>query len=67
MSSVIRPGCSIAKEDPEHVGIVPDILGHSDYRTSESYYIFADEYAAFQRLDRALENLARSQEGPDAK
>jgi hypothetical protein len=30
------------------------------------YYIFADEYAAFQRLDRALDKLARSQKGPDA-
>jgi hypothetical protein len=46
---------------------VPSILGHADNRTSESYYIFADEYAAFQRLDRALGNLARSQEGSDAK
>jgi len=60
-------GSSIAKEDPEHVGIVPDILGHSDYRTSESYYIFANEWAAFQRLDLAMEKLAGSQEGPDAK
>jgi integrase/recombinase XerD len=30
-------GSSIAKEDPKHVGIVPSILGHADYRTSESY------------------------------
>ncbi len=36
-------GSSIAKEDPEHVGIVPNVLGHADYRTSESYYIFADD------------------------
>ena len=47
--------------------MVPDMLGHADYSTSENYYIFADEYAAFQRLDRALDKLARSQEGPDAK
>jgi integrase/recombinase XerD len=52
-------GSSIAKEDPEHVGIVPNVLGHSDYRTSEGYYIFADEHAAFVRLDKALEKLAR--------
>jgi integrase len=60
-------GSSIAKEDPEHVGIVPNILDHSDYRTSEDYYIFADDYVVFQRNDRALDKLARSQEGPDAK
>jgi integrase len=59
-------GSSIAKEDPGHVGIVPSILGHADYRTSEGYYIFADEHAAFRRLDRALETLAKSQEGLDA-
>lgn len=56
---------SIAKEDPAHVGIVPSILGHSDYRTSEGYYIFADEYVAFHSLDRAMEKLAEGQEGPD--
>ncbi len=48
---------SIAKEDPAHVGIVPSVLGHADYRTSEAYYVFADEHAAFQRLDRAVEAL----------
>jgi integrase len=60
-------GSSIAKEDPKHVGIVPDILGHANYRTSESYHIFPEEHAVFQRVDQVFEKLARSQEGPDAK
>jgi site-specific recombinase XerD len=48
---------SIAKEDPDHVGIVPSILGHADYRTSERHYIVADEMAAFNRFDKALERM----------
>jgi integrase/recombinase XerD len=59
-------GSSVAKEDPKHVGIVPAILGHADYSTSEHFYIFADEHSAFQRLDKALEKLAKVQEGSDA-
>jgi integrase/recombinase XerD len=48
---------SIAKEDPTHVGIAATIVGHTDYRTTESYYIFADEHAAFKRLDAVVEQL----------
>lgn len=55
-------GSSIAKEDPSYVGIVPSVLGHSNFRTSESYYIFADEHAAFRSLDRALETLTRNED-----
>lgn len=47
-------GSSIARETPERVDTVAAVLGHADYRTSERYYIFADENAAFVRLDRAL-------------
>jgi len=60
-------GSSIAKEDPEHVEIAPSILGHADYHTSDSYYIFADEYAAFQHLDAALAKLASGPEAPEIK
>jgi len=52
-------GSLIAKEDPDHVGIVPSILGHADYRTSERYYIVADEMAAFNRFNETLERLMR--------
>jgi site-specific recombinase XerD len=52
-------GSSIAKEDPDHVGIVPSILGHADYRTSESYYIVADEMGAFNRFDKSLDRMMR--------
>ena len=56
-------GSSIAKEDPEHVGLVPTVLGHTDYSTSEGYYIFAHEHVALQRLEKALNRLALRQEG----
>ncbi|WP_439543387.1 tyrosine-type recombinase/integrase [Hyphomicrobium sp.] len=52
-------GSSIAKEDPDHVGIVPSILGHAHYHTSEGYYIIADEMAAFGRFNEALNRLMR--------
>jgi integrase len=55
-------GSSIAKETPERVDIIPSMLGHTDYRTSETYYIFADEHSAFVRLDRALTKLMRDEE-----
>jgi site-specific recombinase XerD len=50
---------SIAREDPDHVGIVPSILGHADYATSEGYYIFADETAAYRRFEDVIERLMR--------
>jgi integrase len=50
-------GSSIAKEDPEHIGIAPSILGHADFRTSEGYYIFAKEHDGFVGLDQALTKL----------
>lgn len=50
-------GSSVAKEDPDHVGIVPTLLGHGEFRTSERYYIHASEHAAFKRLDEAIERL----------
>jgi integrase len=52
-------GSSIAKEAPERVDTVTAMLGHADYGTSEDYYIFADEHAAFVRLDKALSELTR--------
>ena len=58
-------GSSVAKEAPKSVGIVPAILGHADYRTSETYYIFADEHAAFRSFDTALDKLMREGEGTD--
>jgi integrase len=48
---------SIAKEDPAHVGIVTTILGHADFRTSERYYIHAEENAAFVRMNNTIERL----------
>jgi hypothetical protein len=52
---------SIAKEDPDHVGMVPDMLGHADYGTSEEFYILAEEQAAFRRHDDALNELTRNE------
>lgn len=49
---------SIAKEDPEHVGIAATVNGHATYRTTERYYIIAEEHAAFVRYHKALDRLA---------
>jgi integrase/recombinase XerD len=50
---------SIAKETPARVETVQPVLGHADFRTSETYYIFADEHAAFVEMDRTLTKLAK--------
>ena len=55
-------GNSVANEDPEHVGIVRELLGHTDMRTSEHYYIFADESAAFRRFEKVIEEMGRKEE-----
>jgi integrase/recombinase XerD len=31
----------VATEDPEHIGMVPRLLGHADPRTAERHYIHA--------------------------
>jgi len=58
---------SIAKEDPEHVGIVTIMLGHADFRTSERYYIIADENAAFMRYHETLDWLESGGEPPETE
>lgn len=45
---------SIAIEDPEHVGIVLTILGHSTLRTSESYYNQANGIEAARRYQSVV-------------
>ncbi|MCP8939929.1 site-specific integrase [Alsobacter sp. SYSU M60028] len=52
-------GSSIANESPDHVGIVPSILGHTEFRTSERYYVFADEQSAFRALNEAIKQLEK--------
>ena len=48
---------SIAVEDPEHVGIIPIILGHSRPQTAERYYNQAAGLEAGRRLQAVLERL----------
>jgi integrase/recombinase XerD len=48
---------SIAKEDPVNVLNVPIILGHSSFKVSEKFYIFADRYLAYVMHDRAMTKL----------
>jgi len=48
---------SIAIEDPDHVGIVTAILGHSTFRTSERYYNQATSLEAARRFQAAIETF----------
>lgn len=48
---------SVAIEDPDHVGIVTAILGHSTFRTSERYYNQATSLEAARRFQAAIESF----------
>ena len=48
---------SIAIEDPDHVGIVAAILGHSTFRTSERYYNQATSLEAARRFQAAIKSF----------
>jgi integrase len=41
----------VATEDPEHVGMVPRLLGHADPRTAERHYIHARAITASRRYN----------------
>jgi len=43
-------GTSTALDDPEHIGVIPVILGHAQYSTGERYYNQADMISASRRL-----------------
>ena len=51
----------IAIHDPRHVGIARIVLGHSDYRTTEKYYIKADSLSAFARYQAAIKRRRNRQ------
>jgi integrase/recombinase XerD len=51
---------STAIEDPEHVGIVMTILGHSSFRTAEKYYNKAISVHAARRYQKHIANLRRT-------
>lgn len=57
---------SIALEDPEHVGIIANVLDHSSYGTSEKYYNRAGSVQAistYQDVIKDLRKSAKSQKG----
>ena len=41
----------VATDDPEHIGIVPRLLGHADPRTAERHYIHAKAITASRRYN----------------
>jgi integrase len=51
---------SIAIEDPEHVLIVRNVLGHSSLRTAERYYMHARTLEASRRYQRRILELRRN-------
>lgn len=46
---------SIAMADPKNIGMVPTILFHASFAVSERYYIFAQEYAAYEKHSATLD------------
>ena len=48
---------SIAEQDPEHVGMIRAILGHTSPATSEDHYNHASSLEASRRYQRMIEDL----------
>jgi integrase len=48
---------TIATEDPEHVHMIKDILGHATLRTAEDYYIVANSLKALHGHQARLQKL----------
>lgn len=44
----------IAMDDPEHIGIIPRLLGHTDPRTAERHYIHAKAITASRRYNGVI-------------
>ena len=54
---------SVAIEDPEHVGIVAAILGHSTMRSAETYYNQATSLQATRNLQDVIQSLRNARAG----
>jgi len=54
----------VAQNDPKHIGIAAPILGHSDPRTTERYYIQAQQIAAGTKLQASLKLLRKRHASP---
>jgi integrase len=52
---------SIAIEDPDHVGIIPAVLGHASHRTSEKHYNQARALDAGRRYQKVIRQLRQSE------
>lgn len=50
---------TVALEDPLHIGIAPQILGHTDPRTTEVHYIQAQQVEASRRHQAGIQTLRR--------
>jgi integrase/recombinase XerD len=50
---------SVATEDPSHVYIVKNVLGHSTLKTAERYYMHAQAVDAAQRHQKLVLALRR--------
>ncbi len=48
---------SLARRDPAHVGAAAQLLGHADHRTTEKFYIQADQQQAVSRHQHTMQNL----------
>lgn len=50
---------SIAEEDPEHVRIAQDVLGHATFKTTERFYQHARQRKAAARHQKGVQKLKR--------
>jgi site-specific recombinase XerC len=50
----------VAMEDPHHIGVASQILGHADLKTTEQYYIQANMLHAGRRLRTSIASLKES-------
>ena len=49
----------MALDDPEHVGVIPSILGHNDPHTAERFYNQAGTVEAARRYQQGIQGLRR--------
>lgn len=50
---------SIAEQDPEHVRIAQDVLGHATFKTTEENYLHARQRKAAARHQKSVQQLKR--------
>jgi integrase/recombinase XerD len=58
---------AVATEDPEHVYLTRNLLGHTKLKTSEQYYNLADSLEATRRYQREILALRHQPDAPQTE